>query len=67
MGFYFCGRYINTDADDKDIEQDMYAVILYFRSSNDQLGMRSGKMILRNFLVILFWHLSRNFIMPKWS
>ena len=66
MGFYFCGRYINTDADDKNVERDMYAVIPYFRVSEIILGMRCGKMILKDSLVILFWHPSRNAIMPKW-
>ena len=38
MDFYFCSRYINTDVDDKDVERDMYAVISYFRGSNDHIG-----------------------------
>jgi len=38
MGFYFCGRYINTDADDKNVERDMYAVIPYFRGSENHIG-----------------------------
>ena len=55
MRFYFCGSYINTDADDKEVERDMHGAIMYFRGSNDHiLGMRSEKMILKNFLVILF-------------
>jgi len=35
MEFYFCGRYINTDADDKKVERDMYATIPFFRGSSD--------------------------------
>ena len=35
FSFYFCGRYIYTDGDDKEIEQDMYAAISYFQASND--------------------------------
>jgi len=38
MGFYFYGRYINTDANDKKVEHDMYAAIMYFQSSNDYTG-----------------------------
>jgi len=38
MKFYFCERYINTDADDKKVERDMYTAILYFRGSNDHYG-----------------------------
>jgi len=38
MGFYFCDRYINTNADDKEVERDMYAAILYFWDSNDHIG-----------------------------
>jgi len=29
MELFFCGRYINIDADDKKIEQDMHAAIPY--------------------------------------
>jgi len=35
MKFYFCERYINTDADDKKVEQDMNAAIPYFRGFSD--------------------------------
>jgi len=38
MKFYFCGRYINTNADDKEVERDMCAAIPYFRGSNDHDG-----------------------------
>ena len=38
MGFYFCGRYICTESDEKKIERNMYAVISYFQDSNDQHG-----------------------------
>ena len=38
MGFYFCARYINTDADEKKVERDMYAALSYFRGSNDHVG-----------------------------
>jgi len=35
MKFYFCGRYINTDADDKKVERGLYAAITFFRGSSD--------------------------------
>ena len=35
MGFYFYGRYINIDADDKNVERDMYAALSYFRHSHN--------------------------------
>jgi len=54
MGIYFCDIYINTDTDEKEVERDMYAAILYFQGSNDHIGIRSRKMILKNSLVILF-------------
>ena len=54
MGFYFCGRYINTDADDKDVERDMMLLSRIFEVLMIILGMRSGEMILKNSLIILF-------------
>ena len=38
MEFYFCGKYIYTDSDEKEVERDMYAALLYFRGSNDHDG-----------------------------
>ena len=38
MKFYFCERYINIDAEDKKVEQDMHAAIPYFRGYNDHDG-----------------------------
>ena len=34
MKFYFCGRYINTDATDKKVERDMYVAIPHFWGFN---------------------------------
>jgi len=36
--FYFCGRYIHTDGDEKDVERDIYAALLYFWGSDDRDG-----------------------------
>jgi len=30
MGFYFCGRYIHIDRDEKKVKRDMYAALPYF-------------------------------------
>ena len=38
MAFYFCGRYINIDADEKEVEQDMFTVVLHFWGSSDRYG-----------------------------
>jgi len=38
MKFYFCEQYINTEADDKEVERDMYAALLCFQGSDDQCG-----------------------------
>jgi len=36
MGFYFCGQYINTDADEKKVERDMFKAVPHFLGSNDR-------------------------------
>jgi len=38
MKFYFCERYIITDANDRKLEWDMYVDIPYYRDSNDHYG-----------------------------
>jgi len=35
MDFYFCGKCICTDGDDKEVEWDMYVTISYFQCFND--------------------------------
>jgi len=35
MGFYFCEKYINTEADEKKVERNIYAALSYFLGSND--------------------------------
>jgi len=49
MGFYFCDRYINIDADDKDVERNMYAAILNFWGSNDHIGYENWENDLEEF------------------
>ena len=49
MKFYFCGRYINTDVEDKKVERDMYATILYFQGSNDPCGYEEWKNYIEDF------------------
>ena len=35
IGFYFWGKYIYTDGDEKEVERDMYAALPYFQDSHD--------------------------------
>lgn len=36
MGFILCDKYINTDIDFKQVECDVYDVVLYFHSEHDR-------------------------------
>jgi len=36
MKFYFCGKYINTEADDKEVERGTFAALSCFWGSDDQ-------------------------------
>ena len=55
MEFYFCGRYINTDTNEKEVEWDIYAALSYFQNSNDHIGYEECESSLEIFfLVILF-------------
>ena len=36
MTFYFCGRYINIDADEREVKQDMFTVAPHFWGSSDR-------------------------------
>jgi len=49
MDFYFCDKYINTDADDKDVERICMRLSHIFGVLMIVLGMRSEKMILNFF------------------
>ena len=49
MGFYFCGKYIYTDGDEKEVERDMYAALPYFRGFYDQDGYEKWENHLENF------------------
>jgi len=53
MCFYFCGRYINTDVNDNDVERDMYAVIPYFWGSNNHIGYEKWENDLEEFFSYL--------------
>ena len=54
MGFYFCGRYINIDAEDKEVERDMYATLPYFQGSNDHDGYEKWENHLEDFFSYFF-------------
>jgi len=47
MGFYFCGQYIHTDGDPKEVEWKMYAAVPTFRDFYDRYVMKTGKAILK--------------------
>ena len=49
MNFYFCGKYICTDDDEKKVERDMYAALLYFRGSNNHIRYEEWKSNLEAF------------------
>ena len=49
MKFYFCGKYIYTDGDEKEVEGDMYAALPYFRGSNDLDGYEKCEKYFANF------------------
>ena len=46
MCFYFCGKYINIDCDDKEVRKSMFASVPYFRGASDRYGYEDWK---RNF------------------
>ena len=49
MGFYFCGRYIYNDGDEKKVEWDMYAAMSCFRGSHDRDGYEKSESNLEAF------------------
>jgi len=49
MRFYICGYYIYTDGDEKDVERNMYAALLYFQGSNDHDEYEKWKNQLEDF------------------
>ena len=38
MGFYFCGQYIHTNGDPKEVEWKMYAAVPKFQGFYDRYG-----------------------------
>ena len=38
MGFYFCGKHIYTDGDEKKVERNIHAALSYFQGFYDQDG-----------------------------
>ena len=49
MNFYFSEKYINTEADDKKVERNMYVTIPYFRGSDNQYGYEKWESNLKDF------------------
>jgi len=50
MRFYFCESYINTDVDEKEVESDIYAAILYFLGFSGQDGYEKWQNHLEYFI-----------------
>ena len=63
MSFYFYSRYIHTDGDEKEVERNVCGC-LDFLEFLWPLWLRSLR---KQSSVILFWHLSRSVVMPKWD
>ena len=66
MGFYFCGRYINTDCDDKYVEWVMFEA-LFVGVLMIIVDMKLEKEILKIFIAISFGQLRINVAMPDLS
>ena len=49
MKIYFCEKYINTEADDKKVERDMYATLTCFQGFDDQYGYEKWESNLEDF------------------
>ena len=49
MSFYFCGRYIHIDDDEKKVERDMSAAIPCFWGSHDHDGYEKWESNLKAF------------------
>ena len=54
MGFYFCGKHIYTNYDDKEVEQSMFAVVRTFEVPMTIMVMKIRKAILKLSSTILF-------------
>jgi len=49
MGFYFCGQYIHTNGDPKEVEWKMYAAVPTFRGFYDRYGYEDWESNLETF------------------
>ena len=54
MGLYVCGSYINTDADEKEVEQDMYMAVPHFWGSHNRYGYEEWESHLEEFFSYFF-------------
>ena len=54
MGFYFCGSFINTNADEKEVEHYMYMIIPHFWGSHDRYGYEGLENHLEEFFSYFF-------------
>ena len=49
MGFYFCGRYIPTNGDPKEVERKMYVAVPTFQGFFDHYGYENWESNLETF------------------
>ena len=49
MGFYFCGKYMDTDCDDKYVERAMFEAVLLFRGFDDHYRYEAWESDLEDF------------------
>ena len=67
MGFFFCGKYINTDCEDKYVERAMIGSISFFRGFNDHYGYEAWKNDLKDFFSYFFMTTEKNVAIPDLS
>ena len=65
MKFYFCEKYINTEADEKEVEKDMYQLSRIFGVLMIMMGMQSEKTNLKIFFRYFYLTLEKKRQMPK--
>lgn len=59
MEFIFYGQHINTNGDPKQIERDIYDIILYYHSFNNPYGYKDWKSILNISSITFLYHLGK--------
>ena len=65
MGLYLYGSYINTDADEKEVEHDMYTIVSHFWGSHDRYGYKEWENHLEEFFSYFSLTSEQKIVMPK--